>query len=204
MDCLSQLIPKIKNNIFGPIRISEDPHTDLCFSSPDAFSTMCSLSTRITQFIIISTRTTHEAHSISLVLSLSLVLWAGSTWWTRPRRCRRLCARASSPVLTCSRSPHVTPSPSSSGGKVPPGSSSGSTASSPLHGFVSLLPLLFLIIFSPCEHRSWAAGVMLLAWVREAGVATAGRVPGCGTRRVEARGPALTGYVQAMASSRAQ
>jgi hypothetical protein len=32
---------------------------------------MCSLSTRITQFIIISTRTTHEAHSISLVLSLS-------------------------------------------------------------------------------------------------------------------------------------
>jgi hypothetical protein len=146
----------------------------------------------------------HGLHTMPILFlwfSLSLVLWAGSTWWTRPRRCRRLCARASSPALTCSRSPHVTPSPSSSGGKVPPGSSSGSTASSPLHGFVShssssssSLPV----------RRSWAAGVVLLAWVREAGVATAGRVPGCGTRRVEARGPALTGYVQAMASSHAQ
>jgi hypothetical protein len=129
--------------------------------------------------------------------SLSLVLWAGSTWWTRPRRCWRPCAQAS-----CS--PHATPSPSSSGRKVPPGSLSGSAASSPLRGFVSLLPLLFLIIVSPYMHRSWAAGVTLLAWVRESGVATAGRVPGCGTCRVEAQGPALTGYVQTMASSCAQ
>jgi hypothetical protein len=81
---------------------------------------------------------------------------------------------------------------------------SGSTASSPLRGFVSLLPPLFLIIFSPCEHMSWAAGVVLLMWVREAGVVAAGRVPGCGTRRVEARGPALTEYVQTMAPSQAQ
>jgi hypothetical protein len=109
--------------------------------------------------------------------SLSLVLWVGSMWWTRPRRCWRPCAQASSPALTCSCTLHMTPSPSSLGGKVPPGSSSGSTASSPLRGLVSLLPLLFLIIFSPCVHNSWAAGVALLAWVREAGVA--GHVPGC-------------------------
>jgi hypothetical protein len=35
-------------------------------------------------------------------------------------------------------------------------------------------------------------------------VVVAGRIPGCRTRRVEARGPALTGYVQMMASSHAQ
>jgi hypothetical protein len=39
-------------------------------------------------------------------------------------------------------------------GKVLPGSSSGSAASSPLRGFISLLPLVFLIIFSPCAHKS--------------------------------------------------